>query len=292
MHSIQLSGSSPFSSDFLYNRISFGWGNAMKIFWTLTILALLCQAREHYARLEPYQTYVIKAAAAGQVLKAHDEVEGRIAGDGVVVQIDDRVDRAQREALAVTLKSLKKTLALTKEMAANERKVYAKDLRYYERIKNLKTKSQTEKDRVFATMMTSRNQLLSLEEKVASLQRQIADTKYQMTMLDDRIGKKAVRAQGLYIYKVAVRRGDYVNPGVLLLKAMDTSKGRLVIYLDGDEMENLKSKRIYIDGKATDLTFEKVLKVADETHISSYRAEIVVPKPGVFFSRLVKVEVK
>lgn len=264
----------------------------MKTFWTLTILALLCQAKEHYARLEPYQTYVIKAAAAGQVLQARDELEGRVAGKGVVVQIDDRVDRAQRRALAVTLESLKKTLALTKEMAANEREVYAKDLRYYERIKNLKTKSQTEKDRVFATMMASRNQLLSLEEKIATLKRQIADTQYQSTMLDDRIGKKAVRAEGLYIYKVAVRRGDYVNPGVLLLKAMDTSRGRLVVYLDGDEMEDLEKKKIYIDGKPTDLKFEKVLKVADETHISSYRAEIVVPKPGELFSRLVKVELK
>ena len=250
------------------------------------------RAEVHYARLEPYQTYVIKAAAAGQVLAADDAKEGRIGDDSVVVQIDDAVDRAQKKALETTLKSLEKTLRLTEAMAKNQAKVYEKDRRYYERIKNLRTKSQTEKDRVFATMMASENQLLSLEEKIATLKKQIADTGYQIFQLADRIAKKAVRARGLYIYRVAVRKGDYVNPGTLLLKAMDLSKGRLVVYLDADEVRDLEKKRIYIDGKKSDLTFEKLIEVADDTHISSYRGEIVVPHPGKLFSKLVKIEVK
>jgi hypothetical protein len=263
-----------------------------RILITLLFTTLLLTAQEHYARLEPYQTYVVKAAAAGQVLAADDAKEGRVGDGSVVVQIDDRVDRAQKEALEVTRKSLEKTLRLTEAMAKNQAKVYEKDRRYYERIKNLKTKSQTEKDRVFATMMASENQLLSLKEKIATLKKQIADTRYQIFQLKDRIAKKAVRAEGLYIYKVAVRKGDYVNPGTLLLKAMDISKGRLVVYLDPDEVKGLEKKHIYIDGKKSDLKFEKLLKVADDTHISSYRGEIVVPHPGELFSKLVKIEVK
>jgi hypothetical protein len=141
-------------------------------------------------------------------------------------------------------------------------------------------------------MMASENQLLSLKEKIATLKKQIADTGYQIFQLADRIAKKAVRARGLYIYRVAVRKGDYVNPGTLLLKAMDLSKGRLVVYLDADEVRGLEKKRIYIDGKKSDLTFEKLIEVADDTHISSYRGEIVVPHPGKLFSKLVKIEVK
>ncbi|WP_456453101.1 hypothetical protein [Hydrogenimonas sp.] len=256
------------------------------------LVPALVWAQTHYARLEPYQTYVIKAAAAGQVLEAHDAREGTVGDGSVVVQIDDRVDRAQKKALETTLDSLEKTLALTRKMAKNQAKVYEKDKRYYERTKNLKTKSQTEKDRIFATMMASENQLLSLKEKIATLQKQIADTKYQIFMLGDRIAKKAVRAEGLYIYKVAVRKDDYVNPGTLLVTAMDTRKGRLVVYLDADEVENIDQKHIYLDGKKSDLKFEKLIRVADDTHISSYRGEIVVPRPGKLFSRLVKIEVK
>ena len=249
-------------------------------------------AQVHYAKLEPVQIYVVKAAAAGQVVKADDSKEGTIGTDDVVVQIDDRVDRAQKRALEATRKALAETLKLTKEMEKNQEKVFEKDFRYYQRTKNLKTKSQTEKDRIFSTMMASKNQLLSLREKIATLTRQIADTDYQIVMLEDRIAKKAVRAEGLYIYRVAVRVDDYVNPGALLLKAMDTRKGRLVLYLDADEVKDLDKKRIYLNGRATDLRFEKVLRVADDTHISSYRAEIVLEKPGGLFSKLMKIEIK
>ena len=249
-------------------------------------------AQVHYAKLEPVESYVIKAAAAGQVVMADESAEGRIGDGKIVVQIDDRVDRAQKSALEVTLDALKSTLKLTEEMAANQQKVYEKDYRYYLRTRDMKTKSQTEKDRIFSTMMASKNQLLSLKEKIATLKKQIADTEYQRVMLEDRIAKKAVRAKGLYIYKVAVRKGDYVNPGALLLKAMDTSRGRLVVFLDADEMENLDRKKIYLDGRETDLRFGKVIRVADDVHISSYRAEIVVERPGGLFSRLVKIEIK
>jgi flagellar motor protein MotB len=257
------------------------------IFFPLFLLAQI-----HYAKLEPVESYVVKAAAAGQVMMADESAEGRVGDGKIVVQIDDRVDRAQKRALEVTLEALKSTLKLTREMAENQQKVYEKDYRYYLRTKGMKTKSQTEKDRIFSTMMASRNQLLSLKEKIATLKKQIADTDYQRVMLEDRIAKKAVRAKGLYIYRVAVRKGDYVNPGALLLKAMDTSRGRLVVFLDADEMENLDRKKIYLDGKETDLRFDKVIRVADDVHISSYRAEIVLDRPVGLFSRLVKIEIK
>ena len=263
------------------------YGSVLALF-----LSIGAAAEVHYARLEPYQTYVIKAAAAGQVTAARDDREGHIGDGSVIVQIDDRVDRAQIRALETTLKALKQTLELTEAMAKNQQKVYEKEKRYYERTKDLKTKSRTEKDRIFAAMMAADNQLLSLKEKIATLGRQIGDTEYQIFMLKDRIAKKAVRAEGLYIYKVAVRRGDYVNPGALLLTAMDTRKGRLVVYLDSDEVKDIENKRIYINGKASDLRFEKLIRVADETHISSYRGEIVVPDPGKLFSKLIKIEVK
>ncbi|WP_201352965.1 hypothetical protein [Hydrogenimonas urashimensis] len=258
----------------------------------LLFFPLVLAARVHYAKLEPVEIYVIKAAAPGQVLEADDGAEGRIGDASVVVQIDDRVDRAQKRAVELSLKALKSTLQLTREMEKNQQKVYEKDYRYYLRTKDLKTKSQTEKDRIFTAMMASKNQLLSLREKIATLEKQIADTEYQKALLDDRIAKKAVRANGLYIYKVAVRRGDYVNPGALLLKAMDISRGRLVLYLDADEIEGIADKRIYLDGKETDLTFNKVIRVADDVHISSYRAEVILDRPGKLFSRLIKVELK
>jgi len=263
----------------------------MRNFFLLFFPSLLA-AQIHYAKLEPVETYVIKAAVSGQITKALESREGTYGRGDVIVQIDDRVDRAQRKALTLSLDVLKETLMLTEEMLENQKAVYRRDYDYYLRTKDLKTKSKTEKDRIYGTMMASKNQMLTLKEKMATLKKQIADTEYQLVMLDDRIEKKAVRAKGLYIYKVAVREGDFVNPGALLFKAMDLSKGRLVLYLDADEAAEARKKRIYLDGKPTKLTFDKIIRVADDVHISAYRAEIILDHPGKLFSKLIKVEIK
>ncbi len=260
--------------------------------FAMIFLPLLASARIHYAKLEPVETYVIKSAVSGEVVFADEEREGHIGTDAPIVRIDDRVDRAQREALGVTLEVLQETLRLTEDMIENQEAVYARDRDYYLRTKDLKTKSRTEKDRIFATMSASKNQLLSLKEKMAGLKRQIAETKYQIVQLQDRIEKKSVAAKSLYIYRVAVRKGDYVNPGTPLLTAMDLRRGRLVLFLDGDEVEGLAKKRIYLDGKETDLEFAKVIRVADDVHISSYRAEVILERPEGLFSKLLKVEIK
>ncbi len=281
-------------SESLYNSTQLNLnGRVMKRFFlAISILHAALFAQVHYAKLEPVETYQIKSAVSGKVVFADLSKEGRIGTSAPVVRIDDIVDKEQKRALATTLEVLEETLALTEEMIENQERVYERDEAYYMRIKDLKTKSKTEKDRVFAAMAASRNQLLSLKEKRATLKRQIADTKYQLLQLQDRIEKKSVSAEGLYIYRVAVRMDDYVNPGTLLLTAMDTKKGKLTLFLDADEVENMDSKRIYLDGKVTDLKFSKVIKVADTVHISSYRAEIVIDSPKGLFSRLVKVELK
>ncbi|WP_457599485.1 hypothetical protein [Hydrogenimonas sp.] len=260
--------------------------------YLLWFLPLLASAQIHYAKLEPVETYVIKSAVSGEVVYADEGSEGSVGTETPVVRIDDRVDRAQRKALSVTLDVLRETLRLTEDMVKNQEAVYAKDYDYYLRTKDLKTKSRTEKDRIFATMSASKNQLLSLKEKMANLKRQIAETEYQIVQLQDRIEKKSVGVPKLYIYKVSVRKGDYVNPGTPLLTAMDLRRGRLVLFLDADEVEGLEKKKIYLDGKETDLGFAKVIRVADDIHISSYRAEVILDRPGGLFSKLLKVEIK
>ncbi len=264
---------------------------SVRLFW-MALLPVWMWAQVHYARLDPYQSYAIKAAYAGTVVAADDGLEGKTANAQVVVQIEDVVDRAQKRAIETTIETLEKTLAITRRMVENQQTVFKKDRDYYRRILPLKTKSRTEKDRVFSTMIASQNQLLNLQEKIATLEKQLADAKAQRIALKDRIEKKRITVPGLYIYKVAVRAGDYVAPGKLLLTAMDLRKGRLVLYLDPDEMKGIEKKRIYLDGKPTDWRFEKIIRVADEKHISSYRAEIVVPKPEGLFSRLLKIEIK
>jgi len=71
----------------------------------------------------------------------------------------------------------------------------------------------------------------------------------------------------------------------------DISRAKLIIYLSEDELKNIDTKKIYLNGKETNLKFSKIWKIADKIYISSYRAEIEL-EPKERFSKLVKVEVK
>jgi hypothetical protein len=80
--------------------------------------------------------------------------------------------------------------------------------------------------------------------------------------------------------------------GIPLAQIKDLTKAKLVLFLEADEVESVKSKTIYIDDKATKYKISKIWSVADEKFISSYRAEIVVDNPKESFSKLLKVEFK
>jgi len=126
-------------------------------------LPLIVSAQVHHAKLEPLETYVIKSAVSGLVIKADENQEGKLGSDNVIIQIDDKVDKAQYRALQQTLSVLKESLNLTQEMLKNSETVLKRDSDYYFRIKDLKTKSKTEKDRIYATMIASKNQVLNFK---------------------------------------------------------------------------------------------------------------------------------
>jgi hypothetical protein len=72
----------------------------------------------------------------------------------------------------------------------------------------------------------------------------------------------------------------------------DLSRGKLILFLESSELKDVRSKKVFIDGKETQYRVDKVWHVADEKFISSYRVEIYIDKPGNYFSKLVKVELK
>lgn len=56
-------------------------------------------------------------------------------------------------------------------------------------------------------------------------------------------------------------------------------------------MIQFQIKQYILIGKKSNLKIDKIYKVADSKHISSYKVEIIVPNPKTF-SRLVKIEFK
>ena len=116
--------------------------------------------------------------------------------------------------------------------------------------------------------------------------------KYKAAQLEDILIKKSIIPDNKYLYKLMVREGDYVAPGTPLAEIQDASKAKLVLFLEPEELKGIKEKTVYINNKRTNNKVGKVWRVADETFISSYRAEIYIDAPKNEFSKLLKIEIK
>jgi len=235
----------------------------MKIF-LLLLIPLLLFAKVHYAKVEPYESVVLKSAVSALVMDVDLDAEGTMVEGKRVVYLDDSLDK-------INLKTSKENLLILHETLKRQES-------YFRRMDKLKTASTTQKDNAFYTFASTKTQYLDMQYKIAQL--------------EDSIEKKSIILHHMYLYEIMVRKGDYVSPGTPLASVVDASRAKLVLFLEPDELEQIGQKTVYLNGKKTDYKVDKVWRVADEKFISSYRAEIYIPAPEGSFSELMKVEIK
>ncbi len=234
-----------------------------KIITTLVLFSSLSFASEYYAKLNPIYTYNVKSSVSGKVVYVNNEIESKVATNSTIIKIDSTIDSVDLKQSETKLKNLNETLKIQKGILKSYQKV--------------SSKSKFDKDNQKITILNIASTISDLETKIATLK--------------DQIAKKTLVEKSTYIYNIAVEVGDYVTPGVLLYNSMDLSAGKIEIFIPISSAGDIKNKTIYLDGKATDLKISKLYDIADSTHISSYKCEIIVPSPKQF-STLVKIEFK
>jgi len=262
-----------------------------KLLYLLAVPAIL-MAKVHYAKVEPYESVVLKSAVSGQVLSVDLESEGKFIGDKEVIHLDDILDKEDLIASKKSLEILDKTLGINQEMVRNLANSLKRQKEYYERLNKLSTASKTQKDTAFNTYISAQNQYLSTQEKIETLARQILDLRFKIAKLEDNIRKKHIELKDRYLYKLSVRVGDYVNPGSPLATIQDQRRAKLTLYVEPLELVDIEKKAVFIDEKKSEYRVNKVWNSADEKFISSYRVEIYIDTPEDNFSKLVKVELK
>ena len=235
----------------------------MKIF-LLLLTPLLLFAKVHYAKVEPYESVVLKSAVSALVMDVDLDAEGTMVEGKRVVYLDDSLDK-------INLRTSKENLLILHETLKRQKS-------YFQRIDKLKTASTTQKDNAFYGYASAKTQYLDMQYKIAQL--------------EDSIEKKSIVLDHMYLYEIMVREGDYVAPGTPLASVVDASRAKLVLFLEPDELEEIEQKNVYLNGEKTEYKVDKVWRVADEKFISSYRAEIYIPAPEGSFSELMKVEIK
>jgi multidrug resistance efflux pump len=256
------------------------------------ILPLFAAAKVHYAKVEPYESISLKSAVSAEVLSVNLEAEGTMVKEGRIIHLDDRLDKADLNASIESLELFSDMLDIKQSMLKNLEESARRQKAHYERMSRLSTASKTQKDSAFNTFVSAETQYLSTKESIRSLKKQTLDMEYKVQRLRDSIEKKNITLENKYLYSLAVRAGDFVNPGTPLATVMDLSRGKLTLYLDPSELPGAREKKVYIDGRETDYKIDRIWSVSDKKFISSYKAEIYIDKPEGYFSRLVKVELK
>ena len=133
--------------------------------------------------------------------------------------------------------------------------------------------------------------MISTAKEVDNLKVQINDLNLRAAQLRKSIADKSLSANGHVLYALNVKEGQVVNPGMALSQVADISKAKLTVYLNSKDMKDAKNKIIYLNGTKTDYKIDRLWEIADATHLSSYKAEIIIKAPK-HFSELMKVELK
>jgi hypothetical protein len=227
------------------------------------------------ARVIPFDEYDVKAAVSGKVIFADKNLEAKNLKNKTVVKLDDYQEK-------VDINNTKMQINILKQEIENQKAIVKRKRETYLKYKNLKTKSQVEKDLKFYDYMASYNQLLNLKSQLSNL---IDNLK----KLKDIVNKKNIRVSG-YLYKLYINRDDYATPGRLIAKVYDISKQKLYIYVPIEKIETIKNKKVYINGKLSNFKITKIWKVPDEQYITSYKVELI--GSGLKFGDVVNVAFK
>ena len=263
----------------------------MKILLVL-LSPLLLFAKVHYAKVEPYESVVLKSSVSGLITYVDLDAERTMVASKRVIHLDDKLDIINLEDTKQSIELLGKMLKINKNIATSLKGTVQRQEGYYNRISKLSTASKTQKDNAYSAFTSAKTQYLNTQEKIVNFDKQILDMKYKLAQLEDSIAKKSIVLENKYLYKLIVRKGDFVAPGSPLAQVEDASRAKLVLFLEPEELEQLEEKIVYLDGEKTEYKVGKVWRVADEKFISSYRAEIYIPAPKGTFSKLMKVEIK
>ncbi len=255
----------------------------------ITILSL--QANIYYSKVEPYETRKISSNVLGVVTIANENLLGQTLNGSSFVVIDSQLDREELGFVIKKVRYLKNTLAVNQKILLNLKAALEKKRANYERVKNLKIKSSVEKDREFYDLVSSENAALTTQKEINSLKNQITDLSLRKAQLECSIEDKNLKAKGFKLYSLEVKVGEVVNKGTPLATLADESRGILTIYLNEEDLVNAKKKFIYIDGKKTPYSIDRLLNIADSKNISKYKAQIIVKAPKIF-SKLVKIELR
>lgn len=225
------------------------------------MLSLPLLAGTYKAKIEPYDAKTISAEVSGRIVTLDQRDELKTL-DKVVIEIDHALEDVRFANDRNKLKLLEEQIAVKQSQ--------------YDSIKDLASQNRFTKEQYKAELL--------------ALKMQADDLKSTIAQIEDTIAKKQIALHGYYLKTLYVRQGEYVAPGMKLMKVEDHSGGRLVLYVDATDRAALKDAAIRVEG-SDGWRLEKAADSTDETYLSFYRVELV-KKGALPLGRVVTVTIK
>lgn len=263
----------------------------LKILSLLFLLTTVSFAKVYYARVEPYEVRNITSDVSGKVLYTNENMLGKKLSNRAFIKIDDTLNRDELESVRKKMSYLKNTLTTNEKILKNLKEALARKKENFKKIMALSIKSKVEKDREFYDLVASENSYLATLKEMNSLKTNISDLAFREKQLMKMIQDKSIVANGFVLYEIKVKPQSVVNIGTPLATVADVSKAIAVVYLDENDLINLKHEVLYINGKKSNYKLSRISKIADGKNISRYSAQIVMKAPKIF-SNLIKIELK
>lgn len=223
-------------------------------------------ANYYMGKIEPYQKFEIESEVSGAI----EFVD--ISKDFTYIDRKSLIVEIDKSTQEIELEGLKNSLSIQTELL----KLKMENAKAKEQVSKL---SQYEKN-------LEKLAVLEIENSIANIETQIAS-------LENIISKKSIYIDKKYLSKIYVNEKEYINMGEKLFESFDFSKAKITLFVREEDIENLNSKRVYVDDKISKFRVEKVSKLKDESRVSLYRVRVVKDKPDIeSFSKIVKVEFK
>ena len=86
----------------------------MKIIWIYLFTISSIFANEYFAKLEPVESYQVKAAVAGKVIYSNSDIEGLKANNSTIIELDSVLNKVELEQSKNKLKFIEDMLRIEK----------------------------------------------------------------------------------------------------------------------------------------------------------------------------------
>ncbi|WP_373035927.1 HlyD family efflux transporter periplasmic adaptor subunit [Sulfurimonas sp.] len=263
----------------------------MKILAILFLMFSLSHAKIYYSKVEPYEIRDISSNVSGLVLSIDENMIGKKLTSDAYITIDSELDAKELAFIKDKLEYLREIIKVNENVLVNLEKSLVRKRENYKRITDLKFKSAVEKDKEYYDLISNENLYLSTQKEIQNLKVQITDLKLREAHLKRSVSDKYLSDKGFVLYEISVKVGQVVGVSTPLAKVADTSKAKLTIYLDEEDVADAKNKVVYINGEKTSYKISRSLNIADSKNISKYMAQIIIDSPKLF-SKLATVELK